>query len=90
MRDLKATKPLTYNTRRLLPGDTFTALSDRDAKTLVTLGKATRVSATSSPDAAEDIKALRAEYTALTGKKPFGGWSADDLRQKIATAKTET
>jgi hypothetical protein len=28
--------------------------------------------------------ALRAEYEAKFGKKPFGGWSAEILREKLA------
>lgn len=34
----------------------------------------------------DDIKALRAEYQKKTGKKPFTGWSADQLREKMAAA----
>lgn len=30
---------------------------------------------------------LRAEYTALAGKKPFTGWSAEQLSEKIAALK---
>lgn len=36
------------------------------------------------PEGKVDLKSLRAEYTARTGKKPFGGWSAKQLREKIA------
>lgn len=35
---------------------------------------------------ADSIASLRARYAALIGKKPFGGWDADTLRQKIADA----
>lgn len=35
-------------------------------------------------DAAGDIAALRAEYQTALGKKPFPGWDADTLREKIA------
>lgn len=31
----------------------------------------------------EDISDLRAEYEKLYGKKPYGGWKADMLKQKI-------
>lgn len=36
--------------------------------------------------------ALQKSYTLLTGKKPFGGWNEDQLRQQIAkaTAPAET
>lgn len=44
--------------------------------------------AESKPDKAEDERpALRAEYERVyPGKKAFGGWSADQLREKIAAA----
>ncbi|MGV7119566.1 hypothetical protein [Sphingopyxis sp. 550A] len=35
---------------------------------------------------ADERPALRAEYETKLGKKPFGGWSADVLREKIAAA----
>lgn len=35
----------------------------------------------------DDIKALREEYKRVTGKKPFSGWDAAALREKIAEAK---
>lgn len=31
-------------------------------------------------------QALAAAYTAITGKKPFGGWNEDQLREQIAKA----
>lgn len=39
------------------------------------------------PAAASDIKALRAEYQKLVGKRPFNGWDADTLKAKIDEAK---
>lgn len=39
--------------------------------------------------AVDDIAALREEYRALVGKKPFGGWDAAKLREKIAGAKND-
>lgn len=38
---------------------------------------------------ANEIAALRAEYEAVVGKRPFMGWDADKLREKIAEAKAE-
>jgi hypothetical protein len=35
-------------------------------------------------DAGEDIAALRAEYHTALGKRPFAGWDAATLREKIA------
>lgn len=32
----------------------------------------------------EAMRALRAEYERVVGKKPFSGWNADVLRQKMA------
>ena len=36
---------------------------------------------------AEDIESLREEYKSVVGKKPYHGWTADELREKIAGAK---
>lgn len=53
-------------------------------------------SASSAPDAdtpdapADDLAALRAEYHALTGRRPFNGWDADTLRRRIAAAQADT
>ena len=35
----------------------------------------------------DDLAALRAEYQDVVGKKAYHGWSADELRDKIAEAK---
>lgn len=125
---LKASKPLTYNTRRLQPGDVFEA-KPRDGKILLASRKVSRVrdpvelepppadvaeqiaatvapspptaeapsqeAATSSGEvgasdeasSAGDIAALRAEYEATLGKRPFMGWDAATLREKMAAAK---
>lgn len=32
---------------------------------------------------ADDLAKLRADYLDVMGKKPFNGWSADQLREKI-------
>lgn len=43
------------------------------------------VGAKKAHDAApHDIKALRAEYEARFGKRPFMGWDADELRERMA------
>lgn len=34
----------------------------------------------------EELAALRAEYEAKLGKKPFAGWKADELRKRMAEA----
>ena len=38
----------------------------------------------SLPQSGDDVKALRAAYTEKFGKKPFAGWNADTLKQKLA------
>ena len=42
---------------------------------------------TSDADEGDDLTALRAEYQDVVGKKAYHGWSADELRDKIAEAK---
>lgn len=85
MADLIATKSLQYATRRLMPGDAFTANNERDARILCGIGKARR-----APEKAatkDDLAELRAEYQDKFGKRPFHGWDADTLREKIAEAE---
>lgn len=38
---------------------------------------------------ANEAAALRAEYEGIVGKRPFMGWDAAKLREKIAEAKAE-
>jgi len=85
--DLIAAKPMRYKTRRLMPGDAFQA-DDRMGRILVKAKRA-RVDAAPAPAmpaASDDLAALRAQYQAKTGKRPFNGWDAVTLRQKIAAA----
>lgn len=35
----------------------------------------------------DEMKALRAEYEKAIGKKPFSGWDAETLREKMEAAK---
>lgn len=35
----------------------------------------------------DDLADLRAEYGEVVGKRPFMGWDAETLREKIAAAK---
>lgn len=81
MTDLIATKSMKYATRRLQAEDRFTVKSKRDARILVGIGNA-RVA---EPEK-DDIADLRAEYAEKFDKKPFNGWNADTLREKIADA----
>jgi hypothetical protein len=94
---LIATKSMSYNTRRLMPGDEFDA-KDRDARILVGIAKARRVrepgEVPSPPESltqkasggSDDLSALRAEYQEKMGKRPFNGWDAETLNAKMAEA----
>jgi len=39
------------------------------------------------PAPADDLSALRDQYQAVVGKKPYHGWTAAVLREKIAAAQ---
>jgi hypothetical protein len=41
-------------------------------------------SISASDAAADEVKALRAEYQAKMGKKPFPGWDAAELKRRMA------
>ena len=73
----------TYLTRAL------TARDPRYATILTKLGHmpAAASAAPRHVQPIDDIAALRAEYQAVVGKRPFMGWGADVLREKIAAAK---
>lgn len=100
MPDLIAVKMFTYATRRLMPGQDFIARTPRDARLLIAMGKArakraagqiappppelaAKIAAAVVPD---NMAALRASYEVATGKRPFMGWSADQLRARIDEA----
>lgn len=86
--DLIATRSMTYATRRLLPGDSFIA-PDRVGRVLIASKKAAlAASGIIRPVATGDrLPELRSEYQQTTGKKPFHGWNATTLQEKIAAAK---
>lgn len=94
MSNLIATKALTYRTRRLVAGDLFEA-RPRDARLLVAIGKARDAAVGAqpvrkpAPAANTAVAPLRAEYERVVGKKPFNGWDAATLQEKIAAAKSE-
>lgn len=83
-----ANKAMTYRTRRLQADEPFEARTRRDFAALKITNKARADdgSAQDPPDepAVADIAALRAEYQARFDKRPFMGWSADQLREKLA------
>ena len=66
------------------------ALKSRDprfARILGKLGYERRDMVAAEPVADDDdLAALRAEYQDVVGKKAYHGWSADELRAKIAEA----
>ncbi|MCW5722146.1 MAG: hypothetical protein KIS86_13480 [Devosia sp.] len=51
MRDMIATKPLVYNSRRMLPGQHFTVKTDRHARLYAALGKARSAGLIDAPPA---------------------------------------
>lgn len=70
------------------------ALKSRDprfARILGGLGYERRdlVAAEPYDDDTDDLGALRAEYQEAVGKRAYHGWSADELREKIAAAGAE-
>lgn len=97
--ELIAAKTMRYGTRRLQPGDVFTP-KKRHGRLLVLTKKAYPAPEQrpdpfdhdgdgrpgGSPKPAGELSALRQEYTEKLGKRPFNGWDADTLREKIAAA----
>lgn len=87
-----ATKDMRYGTRMLRAADEFEAYDRGQARLLTALGRArlVEVGETKKEVRAEveaDARAaLRAEYQRVVGKKPYNGWNADTLREKIAAA----
>lgn len=100
MYPMTATKMLTYNNRRLVPGEDFEAKSQRDLKVLLATRKAKikraagEVAAPPPSVAAqiaavavtpgEELAAARASYKEKFGKQPFYGWDLATLNDKIA------
>jgi hypothetical protein len=91
--DLIATRRMTYATRRLLPGDRFTA-SGANARVLIAIKKAEAASAgyeaqgtAHDSDQADALAALRKEYQEVLGKRPFHSWDAETLQARIAEAR---
>jgi len=80
-----ANRPMTYGTRRLKADDEFTA-SRRDAALLVRIGRA-RYGAAAEAKPVEDMTELRRLYQEKVGKRPFPGWDAAELRERMAEAK---
>lgn len=72
-------------------------MSRRDASILQKLGRGTymtrdmRAQPVVEPVNTEDdaLTELRAQYQDVVGKRPFHGWDAETLRQKIAEAEQD-
>ncbi len=101
---MRATRPLRYETRRLVAGDEF-EVDRRHVKVLKAIKKAEvvrapavvpppspvvaeKIAAAFAPVSTGDLAALRAEYESVVGRKPFLGWGETVLREKIAAART--
>lgn len=77
-----ATKDLMYATRRLKADDGFEA-SRSDARVLSALGRA-RLVEEPTPEPVDERVALRAAYEDKFGKRPYMGWDAETLREKVS------
>lgn len=100
-----ATKMLSYDNRRLVPGQDFIAKSHRDMKVLLATRKAKikreEVELAPPPAAVaakieativppqSELAQLREAYKEKIGKQPFYGWDAAALREKIASASVD-
>lgn len=65
------------------------ALSHRDprfARILGRLGYEGRAMVAEEPKP-DELASLREQYQAVVGKRPFMGWDADTMRQKMAEAQ---
>ena len=96
---LVATKSMTYNTRRLLPGDVFEA-RERDARILIGIRKAQASSSppiplrgpsqeatpVEDPGADDDMEALRSQAESL-GIEVDRRWGVKRLRAEISRAE---
>lgn len=97
---LIAAKPMRYGTRRLVAGEDFEAKErdanllvrlkratpwERAKADIPPIPKALKAAVTPQPEGEVDERAaLRAEYQEKFGKRAFPGWSADELRAKLA------
>ena len=83
MRKMIAARRLRYGTRMLRAGDEFEA-RPRDARLFVAIGAAREAPKPAPADAQPvDLGPLRAEYERVVGRRPFMGWDAATLRQKM-------
>ncbi|KTF68674.1 hypothetical protein ACNFJ7_02170 [Sphingomonas sp. HT-1] len=95
---LIATKPFTYATRRLKAGDTFEPRTRAHERLLIALKRAQRSAGENQPDEqqdpapqapapkGDDLASLRKAYEVKFGKRPYHGWDAATLTEKIGAA----
>lgn len=57
------------------------------AKVIEVVEEGAKPAKAASDPAPDRLATLRAEYQDVLGKRPFHGWSEDELRAKIAEAK---
>lgn len=89
-----ATKDMAYGTRRLKAGDEIADVSGPNARLLTALGRAREVARGEKKEVQAEIQqdakaALREEYERVFGKRPFNGWDADVLREKLAAGRED-
>ena len=95
-REVIPTRSGRYGTRMLTAGEPV-SVSGPMAREMIALGRAEEAPAKRArpvkvetpavaPAPTDERPALRAAYEAKFGKKAFGGWSAELLREKLAAA----
>jgi len=62
------------------------ALQSRDPRFARILGRLGYDTPAPEPSAEDVLRTLRAEYEKNVGKRPYMGWDAETLREKIAAA----
>lgn len=86
---LIATKAMTYAMRRLKAGAPFVARTAAHARVLVAAKKAKFATVEEQEPPLDDIDVLRAEYQGVIGRRPYHGWDAATLIQKIAEERAK-
>lgn len=101
MVQVTATKEVRYAGQNYVPGDKFEA-SEKDANILSVIGKVSvgevvpaitdlpekAMEPASVEPEADELTELRGEYQTVVGRRPFMGWNADTIRDKINSYRT--
>lgn len=98
--EMIAVKPLKYRTRMIVPGQHFRVKNAQEARVLAYLKKAERNDNPNVKVALDDARAVvgmpplskdsdnikiwRDKYEAQFGKRPFNGWSIEQIKAKLA------